>query len=421
MTQLVNKLAYEAPDGKCYVTCGSLSKEIAAGQAVNRRPYSTILGHVYNQQVDVLLPDEICDLVQQQLGENLKPLHYHRIFMGLREILGKEFYNHYIRQGNILLLSDGRVDVDDVFCLYDGTLYLFLKKETYEKAGLVGKTATFGGRKKERWVVEYDLRAPHMVHGKKAFDRLAWSFTNVFKGQQSWLFCDLRQEAFSPSESPPDPAAIIGLSIPSTPRISTPTITHPTHPIKLATFTHSIPQKQTTSEYDRAIFYDWAYSLHEWLAMAALDANRLHAADNIDPLLSRYEPPLDSAEEHQPEGRIAKITWRGFLPAEYVSKIFHVLQENVPKERWFAMTVHGFQNSPVSWKGRQHGVVGGGMGGENLYTILRFSKDGSGEGGEEGARDVIMGGVEREANKSEESSGSRYIMWEVVGGRDEHS
>ncbi|KAF3173133.1 hypothetical protein TWF788_009203 [Orbilia oligospora] len=197
MAQLLNKLAHAGPDAKCYITCGTLPATLGP-ETLNQRPYTTIRGHVYNQQVDLLLPDEICELVQNRLSEQLKPLRYHRIFMGLKDILEKEFYNHYIRQRNILLLSDGRIDVDDVYCLYDGTLYLFLKKDTYEKAGLVGKQATFGGRKKERWVIELNLREPHMIHGRKAFDRLVWSFTNVFKQQNAWLFCDLQQGSSPP-------------------------------------------------------------------------------------------------------------------------------------------------------------------------------------------------------------------------------
>lgn len=49
------------------------------------------------------------------------------------------------------MLSQGRIDVDDVYSLNDGVLRLSLRKETYEKAGLVGKPARFGninGKKK---------------------------------------------------------------------------------------------------------------------------------------------------------------------------------------------------------------------------------------------------------------------------------
>ncbi|EWC48398.1 hypothetical protein DRE_02167 [Drechslerella stenobrocha 248] len=425
MTQLVNKLAHEVPEAKCYITCGNLPGESAAGVS-SRRPFSTILGHVYNQQVDVLLPDGVCEMVRLKLEEQLKPLQYHRVFMGLKAILDKEFYNNYIRQGNILLLSDGRVDVDNVYCLYDGTLYLFLTKEMYEKAGLVGKKAAFGGRKKERWVVEHDLRQPHMLHGKKAFDRLVWSFTNVFKEQKSWLFCDLNQEALNPPPANPNPGpstTITGLTVPTTPRTAAPEVTRAAHATKLASFVHTVPQLSTT-EYDRAVFYDWAYALHEWIALATLDADRLHAADSIDPFLSRYEPPTATADGPPATGDLAKISWRGFIPAEYISRIFGVLQSCVPADQWFSITAHGFQNAPVSWKGRQHGVVGGGAGGENLYTVLRLAAstvDGELQGQRGVTDDVVMEGVEGPVGGADAVQQARYIMWEVVGGRDQHS
>lgn len=420
---MLNKLPHAVTDAKCYITRGTLPAAVGS-ETLNQRPYTTIRGHVYNQQVDLLLPDEIRELVQNQLDEQLKPLQYHRIFMGLKDILEKEFYNHYIRRGNILLLSDGRIDVDDVYCLYNGKLYLFLRKDTYEKAGLVGKQATFGGRKKERWVIELNLRETHMVHGRKAFDRLVWSFTNVFKQQNAWLFCDLHQEAIDPSTTSLEPT-VKGLTLPTVIRTITPTIATPPNPMKLASFTHTTPTKNST-EYTRAVFYDWATSLHEWLALASIAADRLNITDSIDPLLSRYGPPTDdnitsTSEHHQvhAQGKMSKISWRGFIPTEYVSRIFNIVQEVVSRDQWFSITVHGFQNAPISWKGRQHSVVGGGMGGENLYTILRFAggnDTGVVGGGDDG--DDFMGDTE---DVEERIVGSKYIMWEVVGGRDEFS
>lgn len=38
-------------------------------------------------------------------------------------------------------------------------------------------------------------------------------------------------------------------------------------------------------------------------------------------------------------------------------------------QSWVSLTVHGFVDSPVSWGGREHGVL---KGGENFYTLLMF-------------------------------------------------
>lgn len=42
------------------------------------------------------------------------------------------------------MLSQGRVDADNIYTLTSGILRLSLRHETYETAGLVGKPARFG-------------------------------------------------------------------------------------------------------------------------------------------------------------------------------------------------------------------------------------------------------------------------------------
>lgn len=87
---------------------------------------------------------------------------------------------------------------------------MFLDKETYERAGLVGKPHGAKGNRgsKPRWVVEHDLRSPSMFKGRKGFDRLVYACKNVLNEPLSWLFCDLsaKGKSFSPpstTQSPP--------------------------------------------------------------------------------------------------------------------------------------------------------------------------------------------------------------------------
>lgn len=70
---------------------------------------------------------------------------------------------------------------------------MFLDKETYERAGLVGKPYGAKGNRglKPRWVVDYNLRSPSMFKGKKGFDRLVYACKNVLNEPLSWLFCNL--------------------------------------------------------------------------------------------------------------------------------------------------------------------------------------------------------------------------------------
>jgi ribonuclease P/MRP protein subunit RPP40 len=89
---------------------------------------------------------------------------------------------------------------------------LFLDKESYERAGLVGKPDGVKGKRgtKPRWsehiltasfsalslpseiiVVEINLRLPSMLHGKKGFERVVYAFKNVLITPVTWLFSDL--------------------------------------------------------------------------------------------------------------------------------------------------------------------------------------------------------------------------------------
>lgn len=88
---------------------------------------------------------------------------------------------------------------------------MYLGKESYEKAGLVGKPYGAKGDRKlrPRWgeaslrcnivgdsmfanlvsVVTCDLTSPPMLHGKKGFDRLIYACQRVFDQPLTWLFC----------------------------------------------------------------------------------------------------------------------------------------------------------------------------------------------------------------------------------------
>lgn len=257
------------------------------------------------------------------------------------------------------------------------------------------------------------------------------SFVICIKVHESYMDKPICISANWPSEAmkgsgASDTASIVGLAIPTVLRTAMPEFIRSQHHTKLPTFVHPVPKETNpkASEYDISVFYEWAYELHEWLGLAILDADRLNTSSLIDPLLSRYNPPISDLLDSDPQvGRIAKITWKGLIPADYVLKVFNLLNDCVPPDVWFALTVHGFHNAPVSWKARQHSVTGGGSGGgENTYTIQRRPEE-TGDSKPEKDNDTVMadsesGGVR---NESSDRDAARYIAWEVIGGRDEHS
>lgn len=119
--------------------------------------------------------------------------------MTLLQILQGDFFTEYIKIGDIVMLSRGRTDLDNVFTLKDGRLTMFLDKDTYERAGLVGKPYGAKGNRglRPRWMVEIDLRSPSMLHGRPGFDRLVYACKNTLTEPLTWLFCNVSNKSES--------------------------------------------------------------------------------------------------------------------------------------------------------------------------------------------------------------------------------
>jgi ribonucleases P/MRP protein subunit RPP40 len=121
---------------------------------------------------------------------------YSRVILPLAELLSGEFFTEYIKKGNILMLSEGKHGVNDVYSLRDGILTLALEKESYERSGLTGVPDDAKGKRgtRARWLVQINLRLPSMLHGRKGFDRIVYAFKNLLNSPVTWLFCNLETE-----------------------------------------------------------------------------------------------------------------------------------------------------------------------------------------------------------------------------------
>lgn len=75
------------------------------------------------------------------------------------------------------------------------------------------------------------------------------------------------------------------------------------------------------------------------------------------------------------------------------------LLNNGPSTSWANMTVWGFQDSPISWRGREHGHM---LSGENMYSFFLWS-------------DNLM------PKDKENPDKGVYVLLENVGGHDAHS
>lgn len=102
------------------------------------------------------------------------------------------------------------------------------------------------------------------------------------------------------------------------------------------------PPIEIDAEYG-ADFEDYAVETNEWLSLVLLNSPRLHPDDNIDPYLSRYQPPGDWTDQ-----KLVKVTWQGFIAPSWAHHTFVDLLLAVPVDSWFAYSIAGFEETWMS-------------------------------------------------------------------------
>ncbi|KAI0396390.1 ribonuclease P 40kDa subunit [Xylariaceae sp. FL0594] len=332
MLSFPNPSVYQT--SKCFVTYGSMSHPNTSQLPTQAKPWSALLSQDYIHKVDLILPQELLQLVQEKLlSDDTRVPRYRRVIMTLGQVLEGDFFTQYIKIGNIMMLSEGKVDADTVFAIKNGKLTMYLDRETYERAGLVGKPHGAKGARglKPRWVVEYDLRSPSALHGKKGFDRLVYACKNVLNLPKTWLFCNLSNAPNSdalarhlPTEYTSSPGLVqnMDMKIPS---------------LKIPS---AVLGSRNRSELDED-----AAEIYEWISLVRLESPRLEVGDTIDPYLSTYKVPGKPSE--QTIGRLCKISWRGFIPPKWAADTLAALIHNLPQKTWFSFSTTAFTRAAV--------------------------------------------------------------------------
>ncbi|KAI0106505.1 ribonuclease P 40kDa subunit [Nemania sp. FL0031] len=318
---------YQTP--KCFVTYGMMSYPDPNQLPTKAKPWSTLLSQDYIQKIDLILPEELLQLVKGKiLDDTARTPSYQRVIMTLGQVLEGDFFTQYIKIGNIMMLSEGKVGIDNVFSIKDGKLMMYLDKETYERAGLVGKPhgAKDARGLRPRWVVEYDLRSPSALHGKKGFDRLVYACKNALNTPTTWLFCNLSKtpspdpmDQYCPTKYTSNPALVLNMSMKLPPL--------------------GIPPA-TLGDQGRQELEEYTTEIYEWLSLVRLESPRVKLGDDIDPYLSTYTIPGDSSESV--EGRLCKISWQGFIPPSWAANTLAELIKTLPPKAWFSFSTTPF-------------------------------------------------------------------------------
>ncbi|SCN92256.1 uncharacterized protein FFB20_09166 [Fusarium fujikuroi] len=296
---------------KCFVSYGTMGYLDTKQTPRKGKPWTAVMSMDFIHKVDLILPSEAYDAACQQLSNARHAPRYSKVVMSLGDILQGDFFTEYIKKGK--RYHDALRGTDN------GVLTMFVDKETYERAGLVGKPyGAKGGRgSKPRWVVTYNLRDPSMLRGHKGYDRLAYACKAVFTQPITWLFCN------STSQIPnPDPLQKFSpTACASTSNISQ----------DIAVLQPSLNvDPEVLSENDRESLEYFATEVYEWFSLIRLGSFRVEPRDSIDSYLSRYSVPGNDPKE----SKVCKLSWEGFICLSFENMVFPQRNELFKKCIW---------------------------------------------------------------------------------------
>lgn len=90
---------------------------------------------------------------------------------------------------------------------------------------------------------------------------------------------------------------------------------------------------------------DSVTEIYEWLSLIRLQSPRVSSTDNIDPYLSRYQPPGEPDE--QSPAKLCTITWQGLLPPKFARQLLVDTILALPSREWFSLSVSCFSKTSL--------------------------------------------------------------------------
>ncbi|PKS05078.1 hypothetical protein jhhlp_008445 [Lomentospora prolificans] len=342
---------------KCFVTYGQMpyiqpgTTSDDTPQPAKGKPWAPILAQDFIHRIDLIVPEESYETLEKEVLGKLAPPPFFKITAPLVKLLDGAFLLDYLKNADALMLSKGQEPVDNLFTIRDGEfkvipvqdssdtllgkLTMYLDRETYERAGLVGEPHGVKGKRggKPRWVVQYDLLAPSMLHGKKGFDRLIYACKNAFSEPITWLCTTSKSKEMNSNyvkEYSP-----------------TKVVVQPTSSSTLPTSSPSFDGLlKDLAGCDKIEFEETAADFYEWLSLIRLDSPRVEFDDGIDPYLSRYQIP------RCPEGpqtcKLRRVTWQGFMPSTWARTALAEILREVSFKSWLAFSTTTFSKGSMT-------------------------------------------------------------------------
>lgn len=245
-----------------------------------------------------------------------------------------------------------------------GTLVLSLDRATYHAFGLQGRSSSRDAV--QRFVVKIGLADADFVPGEKRYERVRWCLTDRLGLEFAFLF------TWTPSGGTGGIECPALAALPGAKRQSLNTESRVHHSVAVPRLEHALV--------DSSLSDDERVALSEWLGSVACGIIPDGSAECYHSSMGCPEPSRTSAS-------IASCVWRGMITSSRIAAVLAAADAVVADGAvpWVALTVLGFQDTPISWGSAEHGFV---EGGENHYTYvvgpgghyLRFTSVDPGDG-----------------------------------------
>ncbi|KAJ6581647.1 ribonuclease P 40kDa subunit-domain-containing protein [Mycena capillaripes] len=312
---------------------------ISTGDIQSPKLQTLAAAHPFTQQLDLVFPSHGADALEKTLSA--LETAYVKADMELASLVAQAGTFVAPLEGKsmvtMLTADAAAAHEDDAWCLDPrGVLTLHLAAECYQTLGLPGRKLPFKGHDEHTVSLPLQPSADSVRNRQKRDAALAaWDARRRQAGKAPWsvLYCANDVDAtarFAAVNGHAELVRSVKCQVGATRGVRVPTV--------------SLPARPTGTNADAV--EDWDADMHalfEWVGMAGLGAQRLHANDRADAYVAVYEPPAPSTV-----GNVVCLRWRGFLGPDFVQGVIDaVLSANSPQ--FVAITSHAFPTAPVSY------------------------------------------------------------------------
>eukprot|EP00038_Savillea_parva_P012852 m.207342 g.207342 ORF g.207342 m.207342 type:complete len:358 (-) comp23693_c0_seq1:35-1108(-) len=316
----------------------------------------TVLSHHVTHAVALTLPQSTLPAALTAAAPTSDVFYSVNVTVG--ELLAPAF-RALFQDGCVVGIALGQcVDTETtVAVLPSGILYLSVDRDTYHALGLQGRPSLTDP--KQRFVVTIDLTDPDLTPESKRLCRLQWCLTDRLGLRFRFLLAWVPEGAAGSTECP-TLADLGSRAVATTCTSDGRAYSHVAVPLLEEAITHALSD-------------DELVDFSEWLGAISCHLD-------IDGSPETYHSTMVCPEPSTVVPALITQRWQGLVTPHRVAALVAAASSVVSSGLvpWVAVTVWGFQDTPVSWGSREHGFL---EGGENhtVYVVgsheryLRFT------------------------------------------------